>query len=271
MKKLFFFPFFFLISYSAYAQQRKTKILLIGTFHFNNPGLDVHNEPDFDALNLSVQKELELISKKIAVFKPTKFFVEYETYKQQKLDSLYNLYLENKYFDFIKKNYPTKKYYSQGEIFQLAFRAGKASNLKTLNGIDCIGNHFPYDSMKNEMKKANQDDLLKSMETFPVNSTSKSLITRLINLNTSKSRKENSSWYIKYANRAGETNNFVGAYLASEWYKRNLYMYSLVQKLTTPLDEKVVLLLGWGHISIIEEFIKNDDRFEIVELIDILE
>ena len=251
-------------------QQKKTKILLIGTFHFNNPGLDVNKQPAFDILNPSVQKELEFIGEKIKSFNPTKFFVEFDYDRQQKLDSLYKLYLEGTYFDFVKKKFPTSKYYAQCEIFQLAFRASKKSNLKFVHGIDYDNTDFPYDSLKVEIKAANQDYLLKTMEVFQPNPTTPSLTERLIELNSDNSKKENRSWYIKYANRGGRKENFVGAYLCSEWFKRNLYMYSLVQKLTTSTDERVVVLLGAGHIAMIETFVKDDDRFEIIELRDIL-
>jgi hypothetical protein len=112
---------------------------------------------------------------------------------------------------------------------------GKKANLKFINGINTYAS-FPYDSLKKEMKIANQIELLKSMEEFPLSSTSKSLTARLLDLNTAKSRKENRSWYIKYANRGGDTDNFVGAYLTAEWFRRNLYMY---QKLTDTKDNMV--------------------------------
>lgn len=267
MKKIFVISLLF-ISISGFGQH-KTKILLIGTFHYDNPGLDVNKEADFDVLNASVQKELDLITNKIAAFNPTKFFIEFDNWRQMRLDSLYNLYLENKYFDFVKRNFPDNRYYLESEIFQLAFKAGKNAHLKRINGINTYAD-FPYDSLKTAMKEANQFDLLKLMETSFPKATSASLITRMLDLNTSLSRRENRSWYIKYANRGGKPENFIGSYLASEWFRRNLYMYSLIQKLTDNTDEKVVLLLGAGHISMIEQFIKDDDRFEIVELKDVL-
>jgi len=249
--------------------QHRTKILLIGTFHYDNPGLDVNRLPDFDVLNVNVQKELGLLSKKIADFHPTKFFVEYDYNRQSRLDSLYNLYLADNYFDFVKRNFPKNRYYSENELFQLAFKAAKQEDLKRINGIDAYAD-FPYDSLKKVMKAANQLELLNLMETSFPPQTSHSLITRTLNLNSSSSRQKNRSWYINYANRGGKPEEFIGPYLASEWFRRNLYMYSLVQKLTESTDEKVVLLLGAGHISIIEQFIKDDDRFEIIELKDLL-
>ena len=62
----------------------------------------------------------------------------------------------------------------------------------------------------------------------------------------------------------------MGAYLVSEWYRRNLYMYSLIQKLTENKDTKIMVLLGAGHTAMLREFIKHDSNFEIVELKDVL-
>jgi hypothetical protein len=128
------------------------------------------------------------------------------------------------------------------------------------------------------MKKANQLDLLKSNEVQMANyeksqneKISKyNLTDLLLDLNSKESIKNDLEWYIGTANRAGDIDNFVGAYLVSEWYRRNLYMYSLVQKLTEAKDDKIMVLLGAGHIAIIREFVKSDPNFEIVELAAIL-
>jgi hypothetical protein len=96
---------------------------------------------------------------------------------------------------------------------------------------------------------------------------SKYTLTKLLlDLNSKKSIAEDLEWYIGTANRAGKNDNFVGSYLVSEWYRRNLYMYSLVQKLTDTKDNKVVVLLGASHAAMIREFIKYDPNFEIIEL-----
>ena len=92
----------------------------------------------------------------------------------------------------------------------------------------------------------------------------------LVDCNTKESNTENVKWYLETANKAGKTNNFVGAYLVSEWYRRNLYMYSLIQKLTENKDHKIMVLLGAGHTAILREFLKYDSDFEIVELKDVL-
>lgn len=264
------------ISLSCSAQiQNKTKIIIIGTFHFNNPGLDVHKEPDFDILSTQSQKELGTIANKISALHPSQFFVEWPYNEQQELDSLFQLYLAGTYFkslDTKKRNY---RFYAQNEIFQMAFLTAKKSGIGRVRGIDYGDTQFPYDSLLAAMKLANQTELLAENDMFdasdPKTGRSKQdLIQKILAQNTTVSRQKNSAWYIQIANRAGDSSNFIGTYLASEWFRRNLYMYSQLQKHTGNKDRYVVLLLGAGHVAMIKKFIEEDDRFEMVELKDVL-
>lgn len=271
--RFFLIIFLLVLSFRSIGQQKKTQILLIGTFHFNNPGHDAIREPDYDILSSKSQQELELISDKIKAFHPTQFFVEWPGQEQQELDSLYNLYLKGKYFSQLDKQARSYKFYSQNEIFQLAFRASGKAHVKRVMGVDYQNAVFPYDSLMSAIKESGQTELLEWNKFYlqrgkePAN---ENLSQKLLWLNTEENRRSNRGWYVTFANRGGSDKTYVGAYLTSEWYKRNLYMYSLVQKNTAASDERIVLLLGSGHVSMIEQFVKDDDRFEKVELKDIL-
>jgi hypothetical protein len=81
----------------------------------------------------------------------------------------------------------------------------------------------------------------------------------------------NNGLYIKYFNRAGLQNNFAGADGVTAWYKRNLYMYSMIQKATAPQDQHIMILLGSGHVSMIKKFIDDEQIFQVVELKDLLD
>ncbi|KLT70098.1 DUF5694 domain-containing protein [Flavobacterium sp. ABG] len=248
------------------AQPKKKQILLIGTFHFENPGLDVAKIKTFDVMSEKSQKELENITNKIKEFGPDKIFVEWGYQKQDKLDKFYAL------------NTDSLLHKKADERVQLALRAAKKLGHKKLFAIDYNQTRFPYDSLTKGMKEANQLDLLKSndedMKLFEQSQNEKmkkyNLTELLIDYNSNQSNKENVEWYLGTANRAGKNDNFVGAFLVSEWYKRNLYMYSLIQKLTESKDDKIMVLLGAGHTAMIREFIKYDPNFEIVELATIL-
>lgn len=260
--------------------QKKKQILLIGTFHFNNPGADAVKTDDFDVTTITAQQELEKIANQIKKFNPNKIFVEWEYYDQKNLDSLYQRYLHNQYESYIEKTFKNKggyDMYVRNEIFQLAFRAAKKTDLNQVNGID-YPLPMPFDTVMNAIKAAKQDDVMAEISAYTSGMAKEANLKRktmgltslILDLNTEQSRRINSSFYIKTLNRAGQTDNFGGAFSVSEWYKRNLYMYSLIQKQLQSTAQRSVILLGAGHIAIIKKFIEDEGLYEIIELKDIM-
>ncbi|WP_427872574.1 DUF5694 domain-containing protein [Flavobacterium sp. MMS24-S5] len=247
------------------AQTKKKQILLIGTFHYANPGHDVAKIKTFNVMSEKSQKELEIMSDKIKKFGPDKIFVEWKFSKQAELDKYYSKNTDS----LLKKDL--------NEITQLALRTAKKLNHKKMYGID-YRTRFPYDSLMMSMEKANQKDLMKknteSTERFVKDNNERmaksSLTDLMLYYNEKASNEDNIQWYLEVANRAGNPDDFTGASLVSNWYKRNLYMYSLVQKLTESSDNKIMVLLGAGHAAMLREFLAHDPEFEIVELSTVL-
>lgn len=248
------------------AQTKKKQILLLGTFHFENPGLDVAKLNTFNVMTDKSQKDLENITDKIKKFGPDKIFVEWNYQKQAKLDKFY------------AKNTDSLLHKNADEIVQVALRSAKKLGHSKLYGIDYNNADFPYDSLVKGMKEANQLDLIKRneevMKNYEIDQNKKiakySLTELLLDINTKKSNEENISWYLDTAIKGGKTDNFVGAFLVSEWYRRNLYMFALIQKLTESKDDKIMVLLGAGHTAMLRDFVAHDPNFEIVELATIL-
>ena len=260
--------------------QKKKQILLIGTFHFNNPGADAVKMDDFDVTTVTAQQELENIASQIKKFNPNQIFVEWEYNDQQKLDSLYKLYQHNQYENYVNQKYKnTGAYnlYEKNEIFQLAFRAAKKTGLQQVKGID-YPLPMPFDTVMNAIKEAKQDDIMAQISSYistlekesNLNRKTMNLTSLLLDLNTESSRKRNSSFYLKVLNRAGKVDNFAGVFSVSEWYKRNLYMYSLVQKQIQATDQRAVILLGSGHVAIIKNLIEEEGIYEVIELKDVM-
>ncbi|NIG57588.1 DUF5694 domain-containing protein [Chitinophaga sp. Cy-1792] len=261
----------------AQQPKKEKEVLLIGVFHFNNPGADLVKTKSFDVMSDKAQHELETITDQIKKFKPTKIFVEWDYDDQHSLDTLYDLYLKDTYFKYVQDKYPKSNFYKQNEIFQLSFRAGKKAGLNKIHAID-VAIDWPYDSVMTAMKKAGQTDLQAEIDNVIKQHGEKdnalmqklSLTQLLLEYNTMKSRNENLGLYLTTFNKAGAVNDFAGAYSTAAWYKRNLYMYSLVQKLTERNDERVMVVLGAGHAALFKHFIDLDDNYKVVELSDVL-
>ncbi|HLW62397.1 MAG TPA: DUF5694 domain-containing protein [Flavobacterium sp.] len=254
----------------------KREILLFGTFHYNNPGADVAKTKSFDILSNTSQLELEEISSSITTYGPTKIFVEWPYKKQNKLDSLYQLYKEDNYFT----NNQLSDFYQKNEIFQLAFRIAKQNGLDKVYGIDYTETEFPFEQVMVDIESNSQTQLKKLIERSITKFTSDfddmiesgaSLKELTLAMNTKEMRYASNNVHINLVSQAGAIDDFNGVYLASEWYKRNLYMWSLIQKYASDSNERVMILAGSSHIAMIELFIKENRDWKIKELKEVID
>jgi hypothetical protein len=277
MKKLLFLLFIFQVAFSQNVK-KPTEILVIGTYHFNNPGMDVAKYKVLDIMGEKPQQQLEQITNAIAKFKPTKIFTEWELKDQLALDTLYNKYQEGTYFEYVAQKYPKRKFYVQNEIVQLAFRAAKKANHKKVYAIDYQGTSFDFDSVmkftdsirlpnfKKEVMADIKDTETSSNALFATND----LLKCLYYFNSAALRAIDIPWYVAKINDSDKLGTYVGAYLASEWYRRNLYMLANIQKQTDATDNRIMVLAGASHITMFLDLLKHDPNYKIVELKEIM-
>jgi hypothetical protein len=271
----YFFSLIFILAFTNFSRsQEKTNVILIGTFHFNNPGLDAIKMAERNILTAENQKELELITNKIAKqYQPDKIFVEEKYSENTRLNELYRLYLQNKPYvnaDTLKDDY-WKRYYAENEIFQLAFRLGKKAGNKAIYGIDKRID-FRFDFF---LKKTEADPILKAEFQHFVSTSSKSMNNSLaqnrlsdvfLALNKEAELKSNKGFYLSVMNKVSIEDDYMGANLVTDWYKRNLMMFANFQHQLEPKDKNVVILVGVGHAAMFYDFLVHDKRFHIIKL-----
>ncbi len=154
LKTILFILFNFFICVSA---QNKINVMLLGTYHFNNPGNDAAKNINRDILSLENQKDLEDITKSItSKFKPDQIFVESNFSEKTELNKQYELYLKGEFSKFLDtiKNERERRFYKEGETFQLAFRLAKKSKNKIIYPIDSLI-EMRLDLLQNAVSKDN--------------------------------------------------------------------------------------------------------------------
>lgn len=275
MKQIFVL-FFLIFSLSTFAQE-KNKIVTIGSFHFHLVKSQFGVE--FDINDKEKQAELDKIAQQIVEYNPTKIFVEWDYSKQMELDELYNLYLKDKSFKLIKNKYgENETMYFETELQQLGFKIADKLGHKKLFAFDYLIQE-PNDTIMNSIQKNNQMELMNNIQQefgeygqkiISKFQTTKSIKELLLFFNSMELENQLNSGYISLFNKIGTTEDFAGAYFVSERYKRNLYMYSLIQKQVEKTDERILVIVGAQHSAGFKEFIENDRNFEQIELTKIL-
>lgn len=271
---LAFFLFLFQISFTS--AQEKVKVILLGTYHFNNPGNDMIKSEGRNILSKENQKDLDEIVNKIngSVYKPDQIFVESNFNKKKELNSNYQLYLKNqfnKFTDTIKKE-RLKRFYTEGETFQLGFRLAKKLKHQELYPIDSLI-EMRFDILLKEVnanpgleKKFNEIKMSLSDDCLKKNNLSNIFLC----INEKSKLDNNIGFYISFANKIMIDKDYFGSNLVTDWYKRNLIMYSNIQNQIKPDTKSIFILVGSGHAAIFRNFFEVDKNFELVDLTKIL-
>lgn len=249
----------------SFGQKQTTKVLTLGAFHFafhNRDVKKIDKKDQIDILDKKYQDEIKDIVNRIAKFKPTIIVIEQDPESQGKIDSLYNLYLNNSYN------------LSREEYEQLGFRLAKMCNLKKLVCVNDWGRNYKnidslLDNDPGELNKFT-DYFYKNPDTarqFFVKDVFKTqgILQQLRLLNDEKNIKKDLGNYLiaafKYETRGDEY--FGTDYTTGYWFNRNLRIFRNIQKIGLTPNDRVLVIFGAGHLSLLNIFFGSSPEFEL--------
>lgn len=245
---------------------RKAKVMILGTWHFNNPNQDMYNVKSDDVTSEHRQKEIEAVANRLAKFKPTKIAIE--TPWQSRRDTLD----QANYQAYRKGAYSLKK----GEDEQIGFRLAKKLHHPQ---IYCIDHRLdlPFEPMMGYAQENNQMDVLQpvfqQIESFigefqqqlPKRTIGESLKT----MNDPSFLDGGHQLYVTMT-RVGKNKDYPGAELLSRWYARNINIFANLTRVSTDPEDRILIIFGSGHAAILRELIRASAEYELVEAIDFL-
>lgn len=231
------------------------RVMLLGLFHFDNPGLDAVKYTPRDVMQPDEQKYLIALSERLARFAPTRVLLEYPSAR----DAVINA----RYTDYVAGQYELPR----NEIYQLGFRVAKLAGLKTVNGFDTDTPPFEaalwgYLSSEPALEKRLNDMIAVESARQDSEHRTMSLQKILARSNSPSEDLHNKGFYMALNDVAASNGLFHGADASANWWHRNLRMYALVQMHAQP-GERVLVIAGSGHTAILRDFLRADgDRVE---------
>jgi len=249
-----------LFLFSASAQNKKpVQVLLLGVFHFENPGLDVAKFKSADILSEQRQKEVMQIVERLKIFSPDKIFIEDIPENQSKIDSMLEQYKKGTYT--LRAN----------EIDQLGLRLAKELNLPALYAADYRKADFPFDSLMKSAAGGGQTDIINwiqhiidTVQTSFNAELPKSTITQmLLRENTPETVKLQNEFYFRLL-PVGKQGNHVGAYLVSEWWRRNMIICENILKQLDGSEKRILVIFGSGHIALLNQMMRYNSNIQVV-------
>ncbi len=250
--------------YASYYPKQKTKILVVGAFHFSYPGLDVtktSREDEIDVLKEPKKSEVTELVNYIKQFKPTKIAIEakpdWEMYRK------YQEYRKGKHRNM------------RDESYQLGMRIANDFNLDTIYSVDA-------ETLSDDLFKLNPEFMNKMTKNYDFKSEDQfsSMVQKSFDVNSKMPSKVNLLEYFKYTNSIEGHRNNYGAYLVGDfklennrgadflsiwWYNRNLRIFRNIQQIDHTKEDRILVIMGNGHASVLRHMIEYSPEFEFVE------
>ena len=254
---------------------KKPTIMILGSSHLANPGMDGTNTKMDDVLATKRQREIKQLVKQLKAFSPTKIAMEVDFSRDAEINADYQGYLNGTYqlkrneghqigFRLAKQLGHSKIYcvdYFRSSKDNPIFRGGIDSNL--INTIDFA-------------KKHNQEHLFGSHPRDPgkvivdENGTVwiepekyEPIIDMLIRLNQPAWSRASQRAYLHDA-RVGLGDEYPGVnWLVHIWYDRNLKIFVNITRITESADDRILLMMGAGHIFLVQQFLEDSGDYII--------
>ncbi len=251
-----------LFSFQARAAE-PVQVMLIGTFHFSNPGNDVVKVRDFDVFSDESQAYLQAFAERLAAFKPTQILLEYNPDNETGINRRYTEYLAGNYK--LEAN----------EIYQLGFRTARLSGLTAVQSFDHRELNWEAEAMFAYAKQHDSPgmtefdamiaDITRQEDAARASMDLRQLLQRC---NDPALDRTNMNLYLA-TNSIGAGDGWAGADASASWWQRNFRMYANIQKAARP-GERIIVIGGQGHTAILKTFLATDKRLQAVPVDDYL-
>ncbi len=227
-------------------RQGPIEVMVLGAYHFGNPGLDRNNIKVDSVLTPARQRQLETVAHAIAAFRPTRVMVEMQSDAPDLGIAEYT-----RFDDAMLAR-------DANEIVQIGYRTARVAGLKRVEGIDeqpkdGEPDYFPFDKVEEAANKFGQKAELDAtnvavaawLKVFGAAQKSRTVAQSLVALNIPGTAVTGMDSYYGLLT-IGDHDNQAGADLNAMWYLRNAKIFGKLMSVAKPGD-RVLVVYGSGH------------------------
>ncbi len=244
-------------------------VLLLGTFHFDDQGLDAYKPThSFDPLTARRQAEIERVVEALVEFAPDVVCIERRPSGQVRVDEHYAAYRAG------------DRTRSKSEIDQVAYRLAARLGHERVHAIDAPGRWL--EPRVDPLRWAREHGALRRLATPLEGVVARAnrdrdrfidrvdLTTILRFMNHPRVLQTSHAAYLVGGFHAGDGEEYPGPDgFVSQWFNRNLRIFSNLARATEP-GQRVVVLIGAGHVPILRHCVASSPEFRLVEVRDVL-
>jgi hypothetical protein len=263
------------------------RLLLLGTFHFADRGLDEHKpRHGFDALSEQRQAEIAEVVERLAGFAPTKVAVERTRDEQAAVDAAYRAYARG------------ERALGPDEVEQVGFRLAARLGHARVHCVNAWDRYYepPVDCevvMRTQGREALEElfggfveEMTRGQETVLQEwsdyfaeqrrrgdelTARRTLREVLVEANREENLLRGHGAYLVGWFKLSRDGDYAGVDRISAWYNRNLRIFRNLQRITDGPRERIILLIGGGHVPILRHCAQASPEYELVEAAEYLD
>lgn len=264
---------------SVSQKTQKPTIMILGSAHLSNNTFDAFNIKMDDVRTPKRQREIEQLVEQLKEFKPTKIALEVD-------DKTHGPETQTSYQSYLNGT----RELNRTEHDQIGFRLAKQMGHSQLYCVDYrLGFRkddpfIPIDEFDMTLldyrgfaKTHNQEHLLppppmpegkvtldERGQTWVEPEKYVSIIDMYIQWNEPENIRLDHQGYIRWNARIGLGDQYPGAnWLSHYWYDRNLKIYVNLTRITESADERILLIIGAGHVYLVQQFFEESGDYTI--------
>lgn len=237
----------------------KSEVMIIGVYHYGETSdLTKVEQKNVNDLKIQSKEVVDALSQ----FNPTKIAVETVFEEQTNLNENYRNYQLD---DFKQR---------KNEIELIGFPLAKKMGISEISCVDWMEDENEYAELGDILQYAKEYEnerynhiMQKYVEPMQRQSEELSTISilegyeRLNNIETVKQMHE---VYMELA-MIGKEKKYYGIDWLTWWYKRNLIIYTNLRRVITDPHDRVLLLIGSGHVHLIKQFLEKSGTCKVID------
>lgn len=242
----------------AHAQSAppRAQVMILGTYHMDNPGLDYANAQSDDVLAPHRQAEIAAVAQALAEFRPTRIAIEAEPRRDSAWNARYQAYRRGEHT------------LSRDERDQLGLRLASMLNHDRVYPVDYkldmdVGGVMQFAAQNGQGELAQRMGATIQAVVAEMNARMATAPVGAILAEANGARADSMhGWYLVMAT-VGRDTAYRGADEVAGWYSRNLHIFANIARVAQP-GERVLVIMGSGHGTLLRQFVDESPELDLV-------
>ena len=241
-----------------HAQAPRPQVMILGTYHMDNPGMDYANATADDVLAPHRQAEIAAVAQALAEFRPTRIAVEVPPSRDSAVNAQYQAYRAGRYT------------LTRNEVDQLGYRLAAMLGHERVYPVDYrldmdFGGAMQWAAQNGQGELAQRMAAEVQALVAEMNARIATASIGAVLADANSARADSLHGLYLLLATVGRDTTYKGAREVANWYTRNLHIFANIARVAQP-GERVLVIVGSGHGTLLRQFTDESPDLELVSV-----